>query len=107
MPYKHFKSGGRLERRAGCLHCEVIDAYQAARSAWELRRESGELVPTNVPGAAGGSIACYQLSDEEYAAAFPPPRFKDFLVDMSTRQMDPGDSEDELADEYDVNYESF
>ena len=112
MPFMRYKTGGKLVRRPGCRHCDAIDAYRAARVAWELRRESSEVVPSSVPGVAGSDIACYQLDDETYKAAYPAPRFKDFLVQMADR----GDAgkqeclyEDQEEDPSDpeIDYSSF
>lgn len=59
--------------------------YRDARDVWEARRESGQTAPSTVPGSNGASVACYQLEDADYAAAFPRPRYADFVREHAAR----------------------
>lgn len=54
-------------------------AYRDAVDAWQAGRESGRPAPTSVPGVAGSDASCMQLTDEEYAAAFPKPDWRAFV----------------------------
>ncbi len=90
MPFIRGKAGerGRQRWRAGCRHCEVIDAYQAARDAWEARRWSGEDAGGKVAGTANSGVGYYQLSDDEYRQIFPMPLFRDYLIQMRRERED-------------------
>ena len=57
------KSGCRRD----CLHRAFVMAYRDARDAWEQNRES----EWNM-----------QLEDDDYAAEYPPPTFKQWLIDQ-------------------------
>lgn len=96
MPFIRGKAGqrGRNRWRPGCRHCEILEAYQAARDAWEYRRWSGEDCGGGVAGTANSGIGYYQLSDDEYKQIFPMPKFKDFLIGMA-REPEPDDGEGE------------
>ena len=85
MPFIRGKAGqrGRNRWRPGCRHCEILEAYEAARDAWWARRESGEDAGGGTAGTANSGVGYYQLSDEEYRQLFPMPRFKDFLIEMA------------------------
>lgn len=64
---------GRDDRsgcRRDCLHRAMVLEYRDSRHAWEERREDQEH---------------YQLEDEEYAAMYPPPTFKAWLVGLAGR----------------------
>lgn len=63
----------------GCLHRRSVLDYRAARAAWEALRESDVIV--DVAGAAGADVAAYQLEDDDFARAFPPPTFREWLID--------------------------
>lgn len=65
--------------RTGCLHRRLVEDYRDARAAWEALRESGAQAPTSVPGVAHSEAAIYQLEDEDFRAAFPPPTFRQWL----------------------------
>lgn len=68
----------------------VTNTYRDARDAWEARRESG--APAwNAAGAANSDVAMYQLSDQEYAELYPPPRFGDFLAELASGARAPDD----------------
>lgn len=58
---------------------DALDAYRSARDAREALRESGHVVPTSVPGAAGSSAACHQLERSDFDAAYPAPRLAEFI----------------------------
>lgn len=55
----------------------MLEDYRSARAAWEAKRESGDPVPPEF--AHGGLVACYQLEDPEFRAAFPAPMLRDWL----------------------------
>lgn len=65
--------------RRDCLHRAFVEEYRDARHAWEALRESDTIV-MGVAGTAHAAIAAYQLTDEEFARAFPPPLFRDWLL---------------------------
>lgn len=75
--------------RRDCLHRQLVTEYQWERMRWEERRESGELAPTSVPGIAGSQVAMHQLEDADYRAAFPPPTFRQWLIDHAGQRTDP------------------
>lgn len=63
---------------------DAVTAYRDARHAWEALRESGDPIPAGVvAGTAGANVGAYQLTDEEFARAYPAPRFADFLRDAA------------------------
>lgn len=66
-------------RRAPAWVQAAAADYRDARDAWEARRESTAPAPTTVPGVAHSSASYSQLTDGEYAAAYPRPVFADFL----------------------------
>lgn len=76
-PRPRFSTGGRHWWRE-----LVTSTYRDAADAWAHRRESDQPA-WGAPGAAHSGVACYQLSDEEFAALFPRPRFGDFLAHLS------------------------
>lgn len=80
---------GACHRR--CLHRELVQSYRDARDAWERLRESGAIV-TGVAGTSHAAVAAYQLSDDEFAAAHPPPLFRDWLSSRTNNHR--GDSAD-------------
>jgi hypothetical protein len=55
----------------------MMNDYRAARAAWEAKRESGDPVPARF--SHGAAIACYQLEDADFRAAFPPPTLRGWL----------------------------
>lgn len=65
-------------------HANLVETYRAAREAWL--------------DAAESSTSLYRTELEEYAAANPPPTFREFLVafrqeaDVDVDQDDEGDS---------------
>jgi hypothetical protein len=66
--------------RRDCLHRATVEAYRDERRRWEADRESGRIVSgANVAGIHGAQISAHQLSADEYAAAYPPPLFRDWL----------------------------
>lgn len=67
----------------------VTEAYRAARDAWEANRESGLSMAPGVAGTAHALAGNHQLSDVEYAQAFPPPRLGDFMRHLSSGKWDP------------------
>lgn len=79
----------RAPRTAPAWVAEASAEYRSARDAWEAMRESGAIVPTSVPGTAGGQCAMYQLSPAEYAEHVPAPRYTDFLVEYAARLREP------------------
>lgn len=62
---------------------DAVSAYRDARDARDVLRESGAVVPTSVPGAAGSAVAYYQLEDSDFDAAVPRPRLADFIRDAA------------------------
>lgn len=81
--------------RRSCLHRAFVQEYRDARDAWERLRESGTIV-TGIAGTAHSTTAAYQLSDAEFAEAFPPPLFRDWLIangQNGARARDAGDAE--------------
>ena len=69
---------------------DAVTAYRDARDARQALRESGAIVPAGaVAGTAGADIACYQLTDSEFAAAYPAPRLADFLRDAADARRAP------------------
>lgn len=67
----------------------AVESYRAARDAREALRESGQLVPTSVPGVAGSSVAMYQLERADFDAAVPAPRLADFVRDAAAARREP------------------
>lgn len=63
----------------------MVRNFHDARDARDALRESGLDVGSTVAGTAGSNVAAYQLSDEEFAEAFPPLLFKDWLVSYAER----------------------
>jgi hypothetical protein len=69
---------------------DAVAAYRDARDARHALRESGAPIPAGVvAGTAGAEIGCYQLSDAEFNAAYPPPRLADFLRDAAESRRAP------------------
>jgi hypothetical protein len=69
---------------------DAVAAYRDARDARYALRESGTIVPAGVvAGTSGGDIACYQLSDAEFATAYPPVRLADFLREYADANRTP------------------
>lgn len=66
--------------RVGCLHRALVESYYDARHAWEALRESDTPVPAAF--AFGADVTCQQLEDDDFRAAFPPPTFKQWLIDQ-------------------------
>ena len=62
---------------------DALEAYRAARDAREALRESGQLVPTSVAGAAGSGVACFQLERADFDRAYPAPRFAEYVKDAA------------------------
>lgn len=60
-------SPGMRKCASKCLHWQNVDAYRAARAQWEEARE-------NEPHT--------QMEDDEYAATYPPPTFKRWLLEQ-------------------------
>lgn len=65
----------------------ALDDYRTAVAQWEEQRESGRMAPAAY--AFGAQIAMYQLEDDEYAKAFPRPRFTDFVSEHAARRRNP------------------
>jgi hypothetical protein len=63
-----------------CGHRRLVEGYRDARFAWEALRESGTPVmpPT---GGAGAVTAPSRMDEEEFRDQFPPPTFKEWLID--------------------------
>lgn len=72
-------------RRAPAWVAAAAADYRDARDAWAAGRESSLPAPTSVPGVAGSSASMMQLTDDEYAAAFPRPRYADFVREHAAR----------------------
>lgn len=72
-------------RRAPAWIAAAAADYRDARDAWAAGRESSLPAPTSVPGVAGSSASLMQLTDDEYAAAFPRPRYADFVREHAAR----------------------
>lgn len=70
--------------RRDCLHRALVEEYRDARHAWEALRES-DVIVMGVAGTAHAAVAAYQLTDAEFAAVFPPPLFKDWLLFRANR----------------------
>lgn len=67
----------------------VTSTYLDARHAWEALRESG--TPAwNAAGAAHSGVACYQLSEDEFAELHPQPLLKDIMTGLSGGRLSPG-----------------
>lgn len=82
-PRPRYSTGGRHWWR------ELVTAtYQDARHAWEARRHSDQPA-WSAAGAAHSGVACHQLSDEEFAQLYPPPRLQDFLTGLSQGRIAP------------------
>lgn len=62
---------------------EAVEAYRSARDAREALRESGQVVPTSVPGTAGSGVACHQLERADFDRAYPAPRLADFISEAA------------------------
>lgn len=62
--------------------------YRDARDAWIALRESCEPMASvsTVAGAAGSAVCPAQLSDDEFAAAYPRPAYRDYLRDHAARR---------------------
>ena len=58
-------SKGMRSCRRGCLHRSLVLEYRDARDAWIKNREQGEAM---------------QMEDDEYAERFPPPTFKEWII---------------------------
>jgi len=69
---------------ARCLHRVLVEGYRDARHAWEALRESDTPVPAAYAG--GATTTCMQLEDDEFRAAYPPPTFKQWLIDHSAAE---------------------
>lgn len=54
-----------------CAHREIVQEFRDAWDAWRALRESD--TPADVAGGAGALISAYQLEEEDFRAAFPPP----------------------------------
>ena len=68
---------------------DALSSYRDARHAWEALRESGAVVATSaLAGGDGANVSCYQLEDDEYRAAFPPPRLADFIREAASARRD-------------------
>lgn len=63
----------------------VTSTYDAARTAWESLRESGAAAPPDVAGTAGSCPAYYQLEDDDFKTAHPPPTFGEVLRGLRGR----------------------
>lgn len=68
---------------------DAVDAYRSARDAREALRESGQLVPTSVPGVNGSGVVMYQLERADFDAAVPAPRLADFIRDAAAARREP------------------
>lgn len=103
MPFIRGRRGerGRQVWRYGCRHCEVIEAYQAARDAWWALRESGGAA-YGAAGASHSGAGYYQLSDEEFRELHPMPLFRDFLVQMARERRQEEEAESEGRSPWDV-----
>jgi hypothetical protein len=75
-----------------CGHRRIVEEYRDARFAWEALRESGLDVGGSVAGTAGSNAGAYQLSDEEFAEAYPPPTFPQWLKGRAGANQDPDDA---------------
>lgn len=53
-----------------CLHRQSVQEYRDWRTSWEERREDEYHM---------------QLEDDEYAAMYPPPTFRDWLAGRRVR----------------------
>lgn len=62
--------------KASCLHRQTVEEYRDTRHAWESLRESGHLVPHG-----GTEVAAHQLEEDDFRQAFPPPTFRDWLIE--------------------------
>lgn len=85
-------SYARSNIQPACLPCQslqggieavrvnsLLDEYRAARDSVLARRESSELAPTSVAGAANSGAAMHQL---EGADMLPLPCWKDWLIEQ-------------------------
>lgn len=87
--------------RRDCLHRAMVEEYRDARHAWEALRES-DVIVMGVAGTAHAAVAAYQLSDEEFARAFPPPLFRDWLLFHAHKNASPAA---DAGDPFTVPYE--
>jgi hypothetical protein len=62
---------------------DAVSCYRDARDARTALRESSASVTADIAGTAGANVGAYQLSDAEFAAAYPAPRLADFLRDAA------------------------
>lgn len=74
----------RVRRAPAWIQAAAAD-YRAARDTWEAARESGMPAPSSVPGVAGSNASMMQLEPGDYAAAYPRPRYADFVRDHADR----------------------
>jgi hypothetical protein len=77
----------RHRGRCSADHLWLVESYRDARDAREALRESGSSV-----GAAhsyGSDVAAYQLEPDDFAAAYPPVTFRDWLVGNAGRNRHP------------------
>lgn len=65
--------------RRDCLHRALVQSYRDARDARDALRESDTPVPAE--WAHGGATVAYQLEADDFAAAWPPITFKQWLID--------------------------
>lgn len=69
---------------------DAVAAYRDARDARNALRESGTIVAAGiVAGTSGADVACYQLSDAEFATAYPAPRLAEFLREYADANRTP------------------
>jgi hypothetical protein len=69
---------------------DAVTAYRDARDARAAMRESSQPIPAGViAGTAGAEISWCQLSDAEFAAAYPAPRLAEFLRDAADARRAP------------------
>lgn len=68
---------------------DAVSAYRDARDARNALRESGQSITAGVAGTAGANVGAYQLSDAEFAEAYPAPRLADFLRDAADARRAP------------------
>lgn len=80
-------SRGMVSCRKDCLHRASVEQYRDARHSWQEGRESGRIVSgENVAGINGANVSAYQLTDEQYAAAYPAPLFKTWLEQQAEQR---------------------
>lgn len=72
----------RHRKHCSAYHAALVEDYRYARDARDALRESGTVVSSSyAAGAAGATVTAGALEDEEFAAAFPPILFRDWLID--------------------------